>query len=630
MQISTIHSFCYHVLLDNLGFTSYKKLEVVSDSYVQAIIINLAPKFGLTIKKSDARKILKSFIDYKMGEIDHLQATHKLIYNELGSILKEGGKITFLEILLLARDLLTNQESVRKKYAIYKHIMIDECQDTNPLQFDIIDKLIKDDTNVLVIGDAKQNIYGFRGCSYHYMNDFAKKLDAKVYTLSETFRFGKPIAELSNLVVNNMESLEEIYKKDTTTNINITKKPVFKFHDLSTSSKEIALDINIKRQSGIPLKDLTVLYRCNKDSLQLQKELTKLGIPHVTKSGSFLDRREIKFIINLYRLCDNFDLARMLDIVKEYNNQINSVVLSKAYQATQDNENTLEVLNTGFTKYIEGIGQKRKDAFESLYFKFVEGINRLKKVKYNTIFLDFCNIFEIKETSFMDDDANKSSFSSPEERLDFINSFQEMYNDFIKKFPEKTFEEFVEKMKVDYAEDPNEDENKNLVNLMTIHSSKGMTLPYTYILGHNIANEFFYKQIKDPEERKQNILEEKFLLYVALTRVSKELQFYYDDPSKFEFNFIFPKDLVEEEAEKNEVGDVNIGLTVHEINMFKRNLNWRKFLSLKGFPVLKKTEKALMFNINHKNHWFPKSHIGYDMGILLATEWILNKNGVEL
>lgn len=623
MQINTIHSFCYHLLIQNMDKIPFKKLEVVSDAYLTAIILNTAPKFGLTIKKTEASMIAKEFQDVKLGRVELLKPTYKLIFNEVNSIMSSQGKITFLEILIMAKNLLTENKEVREKYARYKHIMIDECQDTNPLQFDIISLLISSDTHIMIIGDAKQNIYGFRGCSYKHMNRFAEKLDAKVYSLSETFRFGPPIAKLSNKVVNRMDSLEEIYKKETTTNVKVSKEPSFKFSLLSESAKDVAKGIDVKRQRGVALRDISVLYRCNRDSIKLQKELTALSIPHHTKSGSLLERKEIKFLTNILTLCKEFNISTMLDVIKEYSNKVDSVTLSRLYQATDKDKNTstLEVLNTGIVKVIEKVGPKRKESLEMMHLRFIEGINRIKKPNHDNLFPDLANIFEMKETSFMDD-SDKVSIVTPEDRWEFVGVFQKLFNEYQVKYPKGDTDNFIELLKVEYAEDAIDDPKKDLVHLMTIHSSKGMTIPHTYILGHNIASDFFYENKGlTPEEMEIELLDEKFLLYVALTRVSKELHFYCEDPSTFRFNFIFPKDVVEQQEKDSKV-EGNSPFNNKELTLFRSNLMKGSFKPIKECKILIKTEKAVRCSIAGKEHWLPKSQLGFDMGMLYISSWL--------
>jgi DNA helicase-2/ATP-dependent DNA helicase PcrA len=621
IDVCTIHSFCYRLIRENMNLIDYSQIEVVPEPYYAAIVLNMSAQMGRVMKKKDARSLANMFQRAKMAKTtDQMNLQDKSLFNRVEANMKMGGKITFNDILVIANDLL-DKEEVKKQYNYFEHIMLDELQDTSYIQFEIVEKILNEDINLFLVGDAKQQIYGFRGCSYKFMDAFARKVSATVYYLTETFRFGQKIAKLANVATEALEGLEDIYKSPTVTKVAVDNKIDFKFLGIGPSAKDIAEDVEYKNTEGTPYKEMFVLYRFNKDSIFVQKTLSEAGIPYITKSGSFLNRLEIKFLINTCSLVREFDLSLMLDLLKKYNNQVNSVILNRAYQSAVNKKDVLSVLESGHVNYIEGVGDVRKKAFEDLYFKFVEVKNLINK-NADELFVKIARAMNIDEADFMSDNVDSTSGENNYlERWEFIDNFQDYYAGYTQKNSPDVYA-FLDKMKVDFADSDENNKNKNAVTLMTIHGSKGMTLPYVYLLGHNIANPAFFKQDTPAED----ILGEKFLLYVALTRVSKDLVFYYPDPSSFMFNYIFPTEIVDESNKKKEKGL----LSENQMNLFVSNYDRLTYTPLNGYSIIGESSSGLAvgFVKGSKKVWVSQKYLGYDCGTYYLPKWMARKNNV--
>jgi DNA helicase-2/ATP-dependent DNA helicase PcrA len=617
IHISTIHSFCYKIILENKSLTGYKSLEVVNDAYYTGVVLNQSAKEGRVMKRKDARALASKFQKAKLDNtLNDLKETDRILCVTVDGLMQAAGKITFSDILIIANNLLDLKE-VQDKYNYFEHIMLDELQDTSYIQFQIVEKIVNDKTNLFLVGDAKQQIYGFRGCSYKFMDSFAKKVDAKVFYLTETFRFGQKVADLANIATEALEGLEDIYKNPTVTEVKTDNNIDFKYMYLDDTAVDIATEIKKLNASGTPYKEIFVLYRFNKDSLPIQKELSAALIPYVTKSGSFLNRAEIKFLINACSLLKRFNLTTMLDLLRKYNNKIDSIILNRAYQQASDKEDTLSVLESGYTNFIEGVGTKRKSAFEDLYFKFVSAKSLLRK-NSPEFFIQLANILDIDEADFMSNNVDSTSGENNyQERWNFIIDFQGFFDAYTKNEKFDVYA-FFEKIKVDFSDSNEDSKDKNVVTLMTIHGSKGMTLPYVYLVGHNIANPAFFKNDTPLDE----LLSEKFLLYVALTRVSKDLVFYHDSPKTFLFNYILPKDSIEEPDKKI--------FTERDLNKFRSNMDTGDYLPLRGFSLLgiSSTGKSVGFSKKAKRVWVSQRFLGYDCGMYYIPKWMAQKNDI--
>jgi len=621
IEIKTLHSVCFNLLSRFGKKIGFDNVNIVPVSYYIKIILNRAIFQDIDcfdvedskklVDKIQRAKIYNNFTNTFYTDIE------KDLYNYAEETMKSQNKMTFEDLLYKGLELLTKYPDIKESAQKYDYIIVDEAQDTSLTQFKIIECLLKKTTKTMIVMDAKQNIYGFRGAHYKYCNSFIERTNSKLFLLSETFRFGDNISNLANTVMGKM-MIEGKYKEETKTNVPLNNDISYHFLNEDSTVKSICRDIQQKIKEGYDYNDLNILYRINKDSIDFQKELALLQIPFDVHKGSFLERREITYILNIIELCYNYDLDKVSFILKENSNNIDTTIFKKAFHEAEDKSDLLNILYTGFSKKINGIGEERKKSFKKLFEQFMKAKKRIieDNDKKNLIF-DLAEIMNINQTKMMFRDDSYEG-DPLEERLAFLEELQEIlyYSD------KKNLIEWVNELKVEFMGTPAK--KKNVVHLKTLHGSKGQTLPVVYLFLNNMANPYFMKEASEDE-----INQELFLLYVGITRAKDFLKIYHSNPWKFRFNFIFPEI---PDTENNEQENFDFVLSDEEVNIFETNFKEKKIeVEFVDFSPKKSTEKAMLFkNSEGDFYWIPKSWLGCKEGKFYLPSWIVKRNSISI
>lgn len=212
---------------------------------------------------------------------------------------KEMNSVDFDDLLLAWKFLLENHPEVRSYYAgRFKHVLVDEYQDTNKLQADVIDLLAGAHRNLMVVGDDCQSIYSFRGAHFANIMEFPQRYpDSRIFRLELNYRSTPEVLNLANDIIEN--NVEQFRKVLTATRPSIQWKPaIIPLRDASQQSDFIAQRILELQDEGVPLNEIAVLYRAHFHSMELQLELTRRGIPFAIYSGvRFFEQRHIKDVV---------------------------------------------------------------------------------------------------------------------------------------------------------------------------------------------------------------------------------------------------------------------------------------------------------------------------------------------
>jgi len=210
------------------------------------------------------------------------------------------------DLLVYFFELLRNDERTRRKYGeLFRHILVDEYQDTNLLQAEIVDLLAEVHRNLLVVGDDAQSIYAFRGAHFANILDFPKRYpDCKIYKLETNYRSTPEILRLANEVITfNTRQFHKVLRPVRTSG---EKPRVVALRDVLEQADFVATEILELRERGYALNDIAVLYRAHYQSMEIQMELTRRGIPFEVRSGlRFFERAHIKDVIAHLRIIVN-------------------------------------------------------------------------------------------------------------------------------------------------------------------------------------------------------------------------------------------------------------------------------------------------------------------------------------
>jgi DNA helicase-2/ATP-dependent DNA helicase PcrA len=578
ITLSTFHSLGIRILREDIHHLGYNNLFTIYDQADQMSIVREGLKNYRSNKTYD-RGIIMSKISllknqgvsadefpkskYYDPENNYDGAT-EYVYHFYMEKLQFYNALDFDDILFLVVKLFTNFPEVAKKYSErYKYIMIDEYQDTNSLQFSLIQALTSTHQNICVVGDDDQAIYGFRGADISNILNFEKQYaNTKVIKLEENYRSTYPILNLANQVIK-----ESANRKDKTMRTAQMEGILPQLWACGESDHEASVIIEeiIKLQSNsMALSEIAILYRSNTQVPPIEDQLRIGQVPYKIIGGQkFYEKKEIKDIIGYLSLIQNTrDELALRRILNVPNRGIGSVTLNKNLtKALEQKRHLYQVLcdeadHEGITSFIATI-KKFQRVFNEL--SLVQAINQL---------IEELNYYDFIDKSY---DQAKLSARKKEDVKNFIlaaDRFQDRYQQ------EATLKNFVERLLLADAHDaqgPGDGFKKNEVTLMTFHASKGLEYDNVFLVG---MEEEILPHKKTIVEN-SDINEERRLCYVGITRARKKLVMTYAKERKlygkmiprFKSRFVIELGECYKELDRTNFGD----MSEDEVKDYKKN-----------------------------------------------------------
>ena len=505
-QISTFHSFGVKIIRENATLLGYSYNFNIVDSddsltVVKKILkdMNLDPKnfnpTNIRNKISSAKNEMISPDDYKKYACSEFENIVHNVYAKYEILLKKSDSVDFDDLLLLPIKLFKEYPEVLLKYQErFKYILIDEYQDTNEAQY-ILTKMISSRyKNICCVGDNDQSIYGFRGANYRNILNFEKDYkNAIVIKLEQNYRSTTTILDAANDVISHNKERKD---KNLWSNKGKGEKiTYYKAYDEKDEAYYVVNEIMKLQKKGISLQDIAVLFRVNAQSRVLEDAFVEKNIPYRLVNGTgYYGRKEVKDLLAYLRLInnpqDNISLRRIINVPKR------------------------------------GIGEKKiseiSDKAEKLGISMFEAIDSGKELVFKNMIIDFIKksekvhaldlIEEVLDRTGLRDEYNNIA------EIDRFNNLEE-FKSVAKTLEEKDglvgLNDLLQEISL--STDITDYKNVNGVNLMTIHSVKGLEFSVVFVVG--MENELFplFK------ESRTEIEEERRLCYVAITRAKEKL-----------------------------------------------------------------------------------------------------------
>ena len=527
-MVSTFHSFGVRLLRtygDRLGyganFTIYdaddqkrvvkgimKELVVKDKNLTEGMVVSLISK--LKEEEVSADEYEKAENKYNMNA-----AIVSEVYRRYNIALKNNNGMDFSDILINTAKLLEIPDILNKVQDKFRYIMVDEYQDTNNIQYKIINKIAGKYGNLCVVGDENQSIYGFRGANIQNILDFEKDYpDAEVVKLEENYRSTSVILDAANAVISNNSSARDkkLWTKKTTSE----KITLLQCNDGRQEVNVIIEEIIKGKNQGKKYRDFTILYRMNAQSRLFEEGFLRFNIPYKIFGGmQFYQRAEIKDIVAYLAVINNpkdsLNLSRILNVPKR---KIGDKSLEKINEFASVNGLTLfEAL--GRAKEIDTLTANMKIVLEEFHKMMMELIDMSESEAVSELFDKV-----IKSIKYFD--YLESNYEDSENRINNIEELRNSITEMEKIIETLTLREYLENISLVSATD-NLEEEKDYVKLMTIHNSKGLEFPTVFLVG--AEDEVFPGKKADFEPRE--LEEERRLCYVAITRAEDKLYISY-------------------------------------------------------------------------------------------------------
>ena len=529
LSISTFHSFCARFLrveAENLGIP--RNYTIYDDDDTSRLIKMIGVDKGY--KKTD--EIVTQAMNYigskKMQGLLPSEVKLKLNGNPREKTLleffkeyeyrkNEAGALDFDDLLIYTIKILREFPEVRARYTgKIKHILVDEFQDTNDVQFELLKLLTDKETCVYVVGDPDQTIYTWRGANQKIILEIDKFFSPmKTIILNENYRSTTKILDASNkLIAFNKERV----KKDLFTNNKDGEDITLKSLDSSIAEANFIANTILElkeKNKDFKYKDVAVLYRSSYLSLKIENAFTTRGIPYQVYGGlKFYSRKEIKDALAYFHILFNDkDDVSFLRIINFPRRGFGDKSIDKLRSEASS-------LNKGMLEYLRMIKHLRTELKPSLINAMEDLIEKLDETKkklnlnleaYSEVLDQFLkNIGFYKAIQDTEEDDDK---------LENVHALIDDIRNYLKEHPESNFEEYLQNITLMTSQD--EIKGDDNVSLMTVHTAKGLEFNYVFVIGLNDG--VFPNQRAINERDKDGLEEERRLAYVAFTRAKKKL-----------------------------------------------------------------------------------------------------------
>ena len=575
--IGTFHSLGLRIIRENYELCGlFNNFNIIDSDDVLSIIKKIMKNNNIDPKKFSPYAIRNkiSFIKNELlsdAELDKFFNTEfdkmvKNIYFKYQSILAESNVVDFDDLLAKPVILFREHKDILEKYQErYKYILVDEYQDTNPVQYKLTKLLANKYKNIFVVGDMNQSIYGFRQADYKNIVNFEKDYkDCKVIKLEENYRSTNNILNAANSVIANNKERKDL--RLWSEHGDGVKVKYIRSYD---ERHEVTIVINeIKKllENGYHRKDIAILYRTNAQSRVVEEGMLSNNIPYrVVGAYYFYNRKEIKDLIAYLRLIynthDEISLRRIINVPKR----------GIGEAAIKTLESTALLNNTSM---FESLSTKKELEFKELIEDLIKDSNSMSLTEL---------IDSIMEKTHMKEELELDKSLDSELRLDNLMEFKSITASFEEKEGCVNLGDFLNEISL-IADLSEHKESDDEVTLMTIHSAKGLEFTVVFLIG---MEEGIFPHANSLLED-NGLEEERRLCYVGITRAkeilyltnSKRRMLYGKDtmnpPSRFideiKSDYIERIDTIKDEAQKiassemyieGSNDDLNVGDTIN-------------------------------------------------------------------
>lgn len=530
MWNGTFHGICHRILRAHyLDAKLPEDFQIIDSDDQQRLLKRLIKAQNLDEKQWPARQVAW-WINGKKDEglrPTHIDAYHDPVtktYLQLYTAYQEAcdraGLVDFAEILLRAHELLRDNKFVREHYqARFKHILVDEFQDTNNIQYAWLRMMTGPECHVMIVGDDDQSIYGWRGAKVENIEKFTREFPSvTTIRLEQNYRSTKTILEASNtLIANNTERMGKELWTDGVVGEPIS---VYSAYNELDEARFAVNKIKEWQDKGGALNDAAMLYRNNAQSRVLEEALIQAGLPYRIYGGMrFFERQEIKDALAYMRLMANRnDDAAFERVVNTPTRGLGDKTLETIRRAARDRGCTMWEASVAMLdeqvlagraagalgRFIELITALEDDTLEMPLHEQTDHV-----IKYSGLFA----MYEQEKG-----EKSKARIENLEELVTATRQFEK---------PEEAEEmslltAFLTHAALEAGEGQ-ADEFEDAVQLMTLHSAKGLEFPLVFMVG--VEEGMFPSQMSAEEAGR--LEEERRLCYVGMTRAMQKLYITY-------------------------------------------------------------------------------------------------------
>lgn len=543
VSVGTFHSIGARILrqcADKVGLTHSFSIYDSNDS--ETLIKELLKERNIDTKEirpksiahfiSDAKNELispQTFSNHYGGFLEDITADIYPIYQKQ---LLEQNSVDFGDLLYLTVKLLSEDESILSKYQEqFKYIMIDEYQDTNTVQYRFAQLVSGKYKNICVVGDDDQGIYAWRGADIKNIQSFEKDFEnVKVVKLEQNYRSTKKVIEAAFAVI--QQNNARVDKKLWTDNGKGDDITIYQARDQEEEADFVIDEIKDLKNKGVNLSDISVLYRTNYQSRVIEEALLREGLPYKLVGGfRFYERQEVKDLLSYLRFVinpkDDLSVSRIINIPSR---KIGPKSIAKLFEISKECNLTLGELliaaylveNPEKRAFVNFDGEKisRVEEFKEDLSKYKKAYNTFGQIYLESIGKDALEVTDIvleksNYIQYIDDGSEQSEY-----RKENIDELKNVASSYATRYSNQSLEIFLQEVAlIEQEQDKNNDGSGMNINLMTLHSSKGLEFKYVFMIGMEEGILPHSRSFTSEED----LEEERRLCYVGITRAEEKL-----------------------------------------------------------------------------------------------------------
>jgi len=541
IMLGTFHSICARILRREVEHLPLESNFVIFDSDDQERIVkSIIKEFGLAKdnKDDESKNKFKNEDEYRASKVlaaisraknemitaenylvkidtphQKYEENVKRIYKEYQKRLVASNAVDFDDLLVYAVRLLKENPTVREKYAQrFRHVLVDEFQDTNLVQYELVKQLASHHKNIFCVGDPDQSVYGWRGADYRNIQRFQEDFpDTQEILLEQNYRSKQNILDAAMGVIDRASNRR---KKRIFSERGAGDKIILHeaYNEYDEASFVVDNIVQLAASKQFDLGECAVMYRTNAMSRLIEQAFLDRRLSYkLVGAQKFYGRREVKDIISFLRLVHNpADEASLDRVINIPPRKIGDVTLLKLHNIARQN-------NTQPGFILLDLANESNSPYWSLFSKAGASLADFSKLLTNwraeAQSLSLPELFDriitdLNYKDYIDDNSEKG--------IDRWENIQELRH-LTEEYLARPLEEFLENVAL--ISDQDTLAEGNAPTLLTLHAAKGLEFGVVFIIGLNKGILPHDRSLNDPD----GMEEERRLFYVGITRAKDRL-----------------------------------------------------------------------------------------------------------
>ncbi len=553
--VATFHSTCVRILrrdISHLGYESNFAIYDQADSLhlvkrvLRSMKINEKAYPPAGVRAQIDRLKNRGLLPADLAEAGFEAQQIGDIYQRYQTELRRSNALDFGDLILLTTRLFQSYPGVLAAYQRrWAYVLVDEYQDTNPIQYQFLRLLTADHRNLCVVGDEDQSIYAFREADIRNILGFEKDFPgAAVVRLERNYRSTQAILDAASAVV--AHNVDRKGKKLYTDRAGGEPVRFYEAADERAEAAYVVGELLGLRESGTPLHDSAIFYRTHAQSRPLEEELLKYNVPYVVVGGTrFYDRAEVKDALAYLRVLNNpGDAESLLRIINTPTRGIGRGTVGRILAIAQETQSSVwKALERAKNEQLLGGAQARSVG------RFLELINELRAYDSGDS-IEQLLAYVLDRSGYLQKLEREGTLEA-EVRAENLKELLSAIEEFERQNREELGEDelggerslldlFLEQVTL-LSEADTLEEGEDRIALMTVHVAKGLEYPNVFIVGMEEHLFPHFASLDDPAA----LEEERRICYVGMTRAESRLtlthavlrrmhgSIRYNDPSRF-------------------------------------------------------------------------------------------------